>query len=108
MSIDNSSFEKFHSKCDKIKENVVIVESENKIIFGGYDPNCWESLENPERFFCEDVLLFNINNKEIFKTKEEYHYNIIKSKSFGPNFSIDFSFINNDMSICRSEGNEAF
>ncbi len=108
MSIDNTSFENFHSKCDKIKENVVIVESENGIKFGGYYPNCWESLETPEYFICEDVVLFNINNKEIFKTKKKCHYNIIKSKSFGPNFSNDFSFINNNMSICHSEANEAF
>ena len=107
-SIDGESFETFHKKCDNIKENIIFVKSKEGIKFGGYYPNNWESLDNEVEFLCDDVKIFNIEKQKIFSHKTNIKYNIIKSKTNGPNFTRDFSFIVNDMNTCCSFGNDAF
>lgn len=51
---DGFDGEHFHKKCDDHKESVVVIESENGSIFGGFSPEKWHSYSsyswNPKTF----------------------------------------------------------
>ena len=62
-SKDGDSYENFHEKCDNKGPTIMIIESKDGEIFGGYTEKSWQrnkSVPSPKSF------LFNLNKKKKF------------------------------------------
>jgi len=89
-SRDGDKSESFHSKCDNIKNTLIIIKSTTGKIFGGFTTQLWN-----HSGYVNDPLAFafSINNQKI--------YNIIDNKS--GNYAI---YSNNLYGPCFGEGTD--
>ena len=95
-SRDGDSFDNFHEKCDNKGPTILIIESKDGEIFGGYTEKSWkktDSIPSPESF------LFNLNKKKKYSIKGKGY---IISENFqgsqigvGDNDWYELSFYNN-------------
>ena len=62
LTIHGETIQKFHELCDKINNNLVIVQTQDNNIFGAYCTWCWDiSGGDP---YVSDGFLFSLNNKQ--------------------------------------------
>ncbi|MCQ2820500.1 MAG: TLD domain-containing protein, partial [archaeon] len=98
-SIDGDSVAIFHSKCDGIKNTLVLVETAGTARFGGFTKMPWKSdLDEGEYFDDEDAFLFSLNNKKIFEYKADGNA-ICCHKDYGPIFGLGNDFAVGDKFI---------
>ncbi|KAG4084074.1 hypothetical protein H8356DRAFT_1745881 [Neocallimastix lanati (nom. inval.)] len=84
MTEDGDSLQMFHSKCDNIPNNLVLIKSSSGARFGGYTDEAWTSGNNDvvdNNCFC-----FSLSNRKL--------YNVIQDKAalhnhsnHGPSFN---------------------
>ena len=91
-SIDGDKSSIFHEKCDKAQATIVLIETKDNKIFGGYTKRKWRG-NNIEKADNE-AFIFSFNNYKI--------YDIIKGKNgigcyeeFNPYFSGAFKIFDN-------------
>ena len=73
----------FHNKCDNINDTLIILKTENNVIFGGFTHMAWNSsgIEvKDNRAFC-----FSINNQKIYNVKKNKTA-IFCADNYGPSF----------------------
>ena len=95
---NNMTMSYFHQKCDNIGPNLVICESINNEIFGGYTPFIYEGERNVHD---RSSFIFSLSKNKKYPNKSSWKSNWIH-KDFGPDFHWDFAFNLGTMSICRS------
>lgn len=95
---NNMTMSYFHQKCDNIGPNLVICESINNEIFGGYTPFSYEGERNVHD---KSSFIFSLTKNKKYPNKSSWKSNWIH-KDFGPDFHWDFAFNLGTMSICRS------
>jgi len=89
MSQDGEKCEDFHKFCDNQGPTLVLIQSGNNRIFGGFTPLNWKT--------SEEKVLDSNNQTFIFSLDLNKKYNLVKlnnqaikcSKEFGPNFGND-------------------
>jgi len=74
---DGFSASTFHSKCDKFKPTVSIIQSNNNKIFGGFTDQDWTNSANYKT--SSNVFLFSITEKQKFFLKP----NMAQNSSYG-------------------------
>ena len=91
-SINGDKSSIFHEKCDKAQATIVLIETKDDKIFGGYTKRTWRG-NNIEKA-DNDAFIFSLNNYKI--------YDIIKGKNgigcykeFNPYFSGAFKIFDN-------------
>ena len=97
---NNYSFDYFHQKCDGVGPNLVICESVDGEIFGGYTPFSWEY--NSECKYDESSFIFSTTKNKKYPNKKKDNKSNFICKSAGPDFHWDFVFNNRNMYYCRS------
>ena len=83
--IDGDAAYIFHSKCDKIPNTLVIIESAEGRRFGGFVTKTWESTSQ----FVDDKnsFLFSLDKQKIYSYKNKNNnYAIENNKDYGPKF----------------------
>ena len=68
---DGDTAEAFHNKCDGKKNNIIIIQIQNGIKFGGYTSKSWEGEEYKED---SEAFVFSINKKKKYPIKENYNF----------------------------------
>ena len=97
---DNYNLKNFHQKCDNIGPNLVLCESLNNEVFGGYTPFSWEG--KGRNVHNNSAFIFSLTKNKKYPCKYQYKSNWIDESS-GPDFHWDFVFnCNNSMKFCRS------
>ena len=96
---NNISIPYFHEKCDNKGPNLVICQSINNEIFGGYTPFSYEG--EPRNVHDKSSFIFSLTKNKKYPNKSSWKSNWIKN-NFGPDFHWDFTFNLSTMSICRS------
>ena len=92
-SKDGDSFDTFHKLCDNQGENIILIQSKEIFIIGGYTPLNWDNNSG----WKEDnkTFLFSLTNNKIF-TKIKKTGSIYCSEDCGPWFAfIGFYDVNN-------------
>ena len=87
-TIDGSSAENFHYKCDNIPNTLVLVKSEGPRRFGGFTPIPWAS-EEKGIFLIDPELktfVFSLDNKKIYHLKNSSKEAVYHDKNCGPCF----------------------
>jgi len=83
-SINGNSFDEFHRLCDNQGKTLVLIQTENNLILGGYTTKDWDKSGN---WYKDDKsFLFSLTNKKIFPIKKNYDA-IRGSKELGPWFA---------------------
>ena len=83
-SINGNSFDDFHRLCDNQGKTLVLIQTENNLIIGGYTTKDWNTSGN---WYKDDKsFLFSLTNKKIFPIKK-YRDAVRGSKLNGPWFS---------------------
>ena len=74
-SIDSNEPLIFHKKCDNVGDTIMLIKT-NKTRFGGITEFSWaqKNVKN-EMVFDTRTLLFNLNNKRIFKYNKNHNTN---------------------------------
>ena len=105
MSSTNcNEVEKFHSKCDKIPNLLVICKSKNEI-FGGYTPLFF--LNDKTYGYDNDSFLFSINNLQKYPKKNQNNdKSIWRYGNYGPCFCYDLYFKENTINKVRFDNNK--
>ena len=83
-SINGNSFNEFHRLCDNQGKTLVLIQTDNNLIIGGYTTKDW----NISRIWYKDdkSFLFSLTNGKIFPIKRGCEA-ILGSKEFGPWFA---------------------
>lgn len=97
---DNYSFDFFHQKCDNIGPNLVVCESVNGEIFGGYTPFSWEYAREVK--YDESSFIFSITKNKKYTNNKKFNKSNYICKEAGPDFHWDLVFNNSSMLYCRS------
>ena len=88
-SFDGDNTINFHSKCDGIKNTLVLIKSEGNRRFGGFTSKEWYSPEKDNRVIYNlddrNAFLFSLDKKKIYHYKNN-GYSIYYSKYDGPRF----------------------
>jgi len=103
---DGFSASTFHSKCDKFKPTVSIIQSNNNKIFGGFTDQDWTNSGN-YKSSC-NAFVFSITDKEKFFLKPSMEqYSIMASASYLVAFGggHDFCLSDNCNSVNSSYSN---
>ena len=83
-SINGNSFDEFHRICDNQGKTLVLIQTDNNLIIGGYTTKDWNT---SGKWYNDDKsFLFSLTNKRIFPIKKNYHA-IRASKELGPWFA---------------------
>ena len=83
-SINGNSFNEFHRLCDNQGKTLVLIQTDNHLIIGGYTTNDWNT---SEIWYKDDKsFLFSLINGKIFPIKRGCEA-ILGSKEFGPWFA---------------------
>ena len=99
-SDDGFSSDKFHEKCDGIKNTLTIIKTTNENIFGGFTGAAWNS--NNEYIHDTNSFIFSLVNQSSapFKSKcIKNKYSICGNSSLGPIFGGYNIFNDNDIRI---------
>lgn len=98
MTRDGASFENFHSKCDGISPNLLLI-SDNNNIFGAFTKVCWEKKDCQKN--DTESFLFSLNKNKKYYQKHKDYKTIFCYQNFGPWFyGGDIGFSSKDMSLC--------
>ena len=95
---NNMSIAFFHEKCNNIGPNLVLCESINNEIFGGYNPFSYEGTQEKQD---KKAFIFSLTKNKKYKNKSEYKSSYI-APDHGPDFHWDFTFNLGSMQFCRS------
>lgn len=90
---DGDKMEVFHSKCDKVKNTLMIIETKEGYKFGGFTKVGWKNVQG-EDIKDDSAFCFSINLNKIYKIKNPK--NALHCQSFGkrPSFgSISYIFL---------------
>ena len=102
-SFDGDSAINFHSRCDGIKNTLVLIKSAGNRRFGGFNSQVWTSTYDSYEIDDKNAFLFSLDKKKI------YHYNnkgcsIYCSKYDGPCFGYgSYGIRIGDHCICEKE-----
>ena len=104
MTRDGTSFYTFHSKCDNVSPNLLLIKDNHGDIFGAFTTVSWEKKD------CQKIdtnsFLFSLNKNKKYYQKHKDYKTIYCYKDYGPWFyGADISFFKNNMSECKSSGN---
>ena len=88
----------FHKKCDNIGPNLVICESINNEIFGGYSPF---SYEGTREVHDKKAFIFSLTKNKKYQNRSQSKSSWINT-DHGPDFHWDFTFNYGTMKVCRS------
>ena len=109
MTKDGDSFKIFHTLCDNIKPNLILVKSKKGKKFGGFTFENWESCNEGKWKKDNKSFLFSLNlNKRYFQKDKNINDNIYCLNIFGPCFSYDLAFKCRNMKKCTSWGNMTY
>ena len=67
MSRDGETIAKFHELCDNIKDNLIIIKTENNVIFGSYCTWAWKN--KGEDITVNDGFLYNLSKGQKHENK---------------------------------------
>ena len=74
-SFDSNEPSIFHKKCDNVGDTIIVIKT-NKTRFGGITEFSWTQKNvKDEKVFDTRTLLFNLNNKKIFKYNKNHNTN---------------------------------
>ena len=74
-SFDSNEPSIFHKKCDNVGDTIIVIKT-NKTRFGGITEFSWSQKNvKDEKVFDTRTLLFNLNNKKIFKYNKNHNTN---------------------------------
>ena len=99
-SRDGFEADKFHEKCDLIKNTIIIIQvAENKNVFGGFTKIAWKSPRNFQFVNDDKCFLFNLRNNistkdkpSIFEIKQtDIKYAVCHDPKYGPIFGNGYS-----------------
>ena len=83
-SNNGNSFDEFHRLCDNQGKTLVLIQTDNNLIIGGYTTKDWNTSE--KWYYDDQSFLFSLTKEKIFPNKK--NCNAIRgSKSNGPWFS---------------------
>ena len=83
-SINGNSFNDFHRLCDNQGKTLVLIQTANNLIIGGYTSKDWDT---SEKWYKDDKsFLFSLTNRKIFPSKKNWDA-IRGSKVLGPWFA---------------------
>ena len=83
-SINGNSFNEFHRLCDNQGKTLVLIQTDNNLIIGGYTTKDWNT---SGKWYKDDKsFLFSLINGKIFPIKRGCEA-ILGSKEFGPWFA---------------------
>jgi hypothetical protein len=109
MTKDGDSFKIFHTLCDNIKPNLILVKSKKGKKFGGFTFENWESCNEGKWKKDNKCFLFSLDKKKRFFQKDfNNNDNIYCLNIFGPCFSYDLAFKCRNMKKCTSWGNMTY
>lgn len=95
---NNMDLSYFHKKCDNIGPNLVICESINNEIFGGYSPF---SYEGSREVHDKKAFIFSLTKNKKYQNRSQSKSSWINT-NHGPDFHWDFTFNYGTMKVCRS------
>ena len=83
-SINGNSYDEFHRLCDNQGKTLVLIQTANNLIIGGYTSKDWDT---SEKWYKDDKsFLFSLTKGRIFPIKKNC-YAILGSKTLGPWFA---------------------
>jgi hypothetical protein len=85
-SQDGDSASAFHKKCDDQGPTVVLVESKNGAVFGGYSDQSWKATGYKRSTVAFLFRLRPIRAKYPLKSSSQYRYAIHGASQYGPKF----------------------
>ena len=96
MSENGSSSNDFHKYCDNQGPTLLIIETKDEKIFGGFTPLNWKFCQKIERIidFSDLTFLFSLNLMKKLDMINKNDYAIRNDKDFGPifgNFDLSLS-----------------
>ena len=109
-SKDGDTAKNFHSKCDYIGPNIVLIKTKKNFIFGGVTSKSWKHLlkdirkDEPEygtEIKDEKAFGFSINLKKIYKNGKPNEFAIFCNNSYGPVFKNNYFKI---FDVCLKNG----
>ena len=104
LSLNGETIQKFHELCDNIKNNLIIIQTQNNNnIFGAYCTWCWD--KSGEDLYDNEGFIFSLNKKEKYINEKR---NVHKGcNDHGPYIS-DIFYFNNTMKKCIVKSNIFF
>ena len=103
LSIHGETIQKFHELCDKLNNNLVIVQTQDNNIFGAYCTWCWDISGND--LYDSNGFLFSLNNKQKYLNENRWIHQ--GCKNHGPYIYNNFYF-EYTMKKCVIESNDFF
>ena len=104
LSLNGETIQKFHELCDNIKNNLIIIQTQNNNnIFGSYCTWCWDKSGND--LSDNEGFIFSLNKKEKYiNEKTRVHQGCT---NHGP-YIYDYFYFNNTMKKCIVKSNIFF
>ena len=110
MSKNGTNCEEFHKKCDNKGPTIVLIQTTNNNIFGGFTPLSWKN--------SGDKIFDKSNQTFIFSLDLQKKYNLVNgtkaaikcSNEFGPNFGNDDIELKKNLKegVCYSDSSCSF
>jgi len=100
---DGDTSKNFHSKCDFIGPNIILIKTKEDYIFGGFTTKSWKHLfkdinkDEPEvgtELKDEKAFCFSINEKKIYNNGKPNEPVIYCNNNYGPVFKNYFKILN--------------
>ena len=100
---DGDASKNFHSKCDFIGPNIILIKTKEDFIFGGFTTKSWKHLfkdinkDEPElgtELKDEKAFGFSINEKKIYNNGNPNESIIYCNNNYGPIFKSYFKIFN--------------
>jgi hypothetical protein len=100
---DGDTSKNFHSKCDFIGPNIILIKTKEDYIFGGFTTKSWKHLfkdinkDEPEfgtELKDEKAFGFSINEKKIYNNGNPNESVIYCNNNYGPVFKNYFKILN--------------
>ena len=95
LSRDGEKISKYHQLCDNIRNNLVIVETENNITFGCYCTWIWDT--TGDDLYSNDGFLFNLTKNKKYSNQNLHIHK--GCKDHGP-YIYDKFYFNGSMKKC--------
>jgi len=83
-SINGNSFDEFHRLCDNQGKTIVIIQTKNELIIGGYTSKDWNT--SGKWYEDDKSFLFSLTKEKIFPSKKNCNV-ILGAKMNGPWFA---------------------
>ena len=103
LTIYGETIQKFHELCDKLNNNLVIVQTQDNNIFGAYCTWCWDI--SGKDLYDSNGFLFSLNNKQKYLNENRWIHP--GCKDHGPYIYNNFYFANT-MKKCVIQSNDFF